>query len=49
MGGCTELDWEERSERLERRLGEGEIKAEGLSRGGGAWGYEFWCCVLGRT
>lgn len=49
MGGCKELDWEDKSERLDRRLGEGEINADGLSLGGGACGYVFWCCVLGRT
>jgi hypothetical protein len=38
IGGCKELDWEERSERLDRRLGEGEIIADGLSLGGGACG-----------
>ena len=41
MGGCRELDCEDKSERLDRRLGEGEISADGLSRGGGACGYEF--------
>ena len=37
IGGCIELDCEERSDLLDRRLGEGEIIAEGLSLG--AWGY----------
>lgn len=33
IGGCIELDCEERSDLLDRRLGEGEIIAEGLSLG----------------
>lgn len=37
IGGCIELDWEERSDLLDRRLGDGEIMADGLSLG--AWGY----------
>ncbi len=38
IGGCKELDWEDKSERLDRRLGDGDINADGLSLGGGAWG-----------
>jgi hypothetical protein len=41
MGGWRELDWEDRSDRLDRRLGDGEIMADGRSLGGGAWGYVF--------
>ena len=33
IGGCIELDWEERSDRLDRRLGEGDIMTDGLSLG----------------
>jgi hypothetical protein len=41
IGGWRELDCEDRSERLDRRLGDGEIRAEGRSLGGGACGYVF--------
>jgi hypothetical protein len=34
IGGCSELDWEDRSDRLDLRLGEGDIIFEGLSLGG---------------
>lgn len=37
MGGWSALPCDDRSERLDRRLGDGEIIAVGLSLG--AWGY----------
>ena len=33
IGGCMELDWEDKSDLLDRRLGDGEIIADGLSLG----------------
>ena len=33
IGGFIELDWDDRSDLLDRRLGEGEIMADGLSLG----------------
>jgi hypothetical protein len=38
MGGFKEPDWDDKSERLDRRLGDGEINADGLSLGGCACG-----------
>lgn len=43
-GGLRELAWDERSDRRERRLGDGEITPGGLSLG--ACGYVLvWLCV----